>query len=450
MNSALHQKITFWSVLQFTIPSMVMMVVMSLYTVVDGTFVARFVGTDAFSAVNIVYPLESVAVGMGMMFGTGTTALVSRKLGQSRREEANQNLTFIIIFTIILGICISVFSLSFLTPILYRLGANAEIFSYCYDYAKILIFFFTANILQIQFQNLYVANGKPHIGLITTVSGGLINVVLDYLFIAKFGMGISGAALATGLGASVPAAFGIIYFTFQRKGNLCFTRPKADWHALCQAALNGSSEMVNFLSTSITTFLFNIIMMRLVGQNGVAAIAILLYLDFVLVAVNLGYSMGVAPLISYNFGCNEIQKLRKLFRISLTFCFAFGVIMTFGTVFFADRLASIFTLRGTEVYVLAVTGLKIYALGYLFKGYNIFASSMFTAFGNGPVSAILSFMRTLVLLSVCLLGLSWIFGVMGVWYASPLAEMSALSISIVFTVKYRKKYRYFAAIESAG
>lgn len=441
MSNILEREITVPSILKFTFPSIVMMVMMSLYTVVDGTFVSRLVGTDAFSSVNIVYPLMSITIGLGTMFGTGMTALVSRKLGEGKREEANQIFTFITVCTVVLGLAVSVVCLVFLEPIIYVMGANEELYGYCYDYAMPLVFFFVPNMLQLMFQSLYVADGKPQIGLIVTVIGGLTNVVLDYVFIADFHMGITGAAVATGIGYSIPTLYGIWYFARNRRGNFCFVRPKTNYRALFQAASNGASEMVNFLSTSITTFLFNIIMIRLAGKDGVAAISILLYLDFVLIAISLGYSMGVAPLISYNYGRGNGEKLKRLYKVSIGFCMAVSITMTAGTILFADPLSAIFTKRGTAVYDMAVVGLRIYAISYLFKGYNIYASAMFTAYGDGKTSAILSFMRTLVFLVVTLIGLAALFGITGVWYATPIAEMLALTMSIYFTFKYRKRLK---------
>lgn len=442
MQNNLEQNITFSSVLKYTFPSVVMMVIMSLYTVVDGIFVSQLVGTDAFSAVNIAYPMLSVTVALGTMFGTGLTALISRKLGEGKREEGNQILTFVILAAVILGVIFTAVCFLFMEKIIFLMGANEVIFPYCYDYLFPLAFFFVPNIIQLMFLSLYAADGKPHIGLITTVLGGLANVVLDYVFIARMGMGITGAALATGIGYSIPSVYGICYFTWNKKGNFHFVKPKADYRALLQSVCNGSSEMVNNLSTSVTTLLFNVIMMKLIGADGVAAIAILLYLDFVLVAITLGYSIGVAPLISYNYGCGNGEKLNRLYKISLVFCLIVGFVMTFGTMVFAEPLSAVFTKPDTYVYELAVWGLKIYAISYLFKGYNIFASAMFTAFGDGRVSAILSFVRTLVLLVVMLIGLSALFGVTGVWYASPAAEMLALGHAVYYTIRYRHVYHY--------
>lgn len=440
MNNILEKKISVLSILKFVLPTIIMMVVMSLYTVVDGMFVSRLISTNAFSAVNIMYPLLSFTIGLGMMFGTGITAIVSRKLGEGKGQEANENFTFIICFTTILGILLSCFCLLFLKPIIFCLGANETVFEYCYAYAWPLIFFFFANILQFQFQNIYVANGKPSIGLALTIVGGVTNIILDYVFIAICKMGISGAALATGIGYLIPAIFGICYFSFFKKGTIHFVKPKWNIQVLWNTMTNGSSEMVSYLSTSVTTLLFNIIMMKLVGENGVAAIAILLYLDFILVAINMGYSIGIAPLFSYHYGSQQFQKVKQLYRISVRFCLTIGIAMTSFAMLFASILTQFFVSPGSEVYALAVVGLRIFSFSYLCKGMNIFSSAMFTAFGNGKVSAVVSFLRTLVFLVLSLLVCSYLFGVNGVWIATPIAELLACIVVVWCTWINRKTY----------
>lgn len=384
----------------------------------------------------------SIVIGLGTMFGTGTTAIVSRKLGEGKQKEANQIVTFIILFTIGLGIAFSVVSCLFLGDIIHLLGANYAVFDYCREYALPIILFLPFSLLQVQFQSLFVANGKPGTGLLVTLVSGLANVFLDYYFIAVCNMGVAGAAVATGIGYFIAAVFGLYYFARHREAPLHFVKPRASMQTLMRAMTNGSSEMVSNLSTSVTTFLFNIIMMRLIGPDGVAAISILLYLDFVLIAINLGYSIGVAPLFSYNYGSGDCRKLKKLFRISLYFCTSVGVVMTAGTVLFADLLASVFSPAGSAVHALAATGLRIFAVSYLFKGFSIFISALFTAFGNGTLSAILSFMRTLILLVSAILLFSSLFGITGVWSATPAAEAIAFLLAAFLAWKYGKVYRY--------
>lgn len=242
MENNLDFEINFPSIMKFTMPSMIMMFIMSIYTIVDGVFVAALIGTDAFSAVNIIYPAMSLNIGIGTMFGTGITAIVSRKLGENRKKEANEDFTFVMICAFLIGILFSAICLIFIKPIIYMLGANEEIYEYCYEYALPLFLFFGAQIPQIICQDIYVADGKPAMGLVVTIIGGVINAAFDYIFIAVFKLGIAGAAIATGLGCLVPAIFGIIYFALNRKGNVMFVKPKKKWKILLYSSLNGSSK----------------------------------------------------------------------------------------------------------------------------------------------------------------------------------------------------------------
>lgn len=442
MKHAMDHQITPAFLLRFTLPSIVMMIVLSMYTVVDGTLVSHLVGTEAFSAINVVYPILGVVVALGTMFGTGTTAIVSRKLGQGDQKAANEIFSFVLLVTIVIGIAFAALVLTFLGPIITLLGANDVLFPYCYGYAFPVICFLPMSMLQIQFQTLIVAAGKPQIGLILTVGSGVVNVVLDIVFMGVLGWGISGAAIATGIGFCIPAIFGLCYFRFHPKAAFRLVRPTQNWRQLAHAAANGSSEMVSYLSESVTTFLFNITMMRLLGQNGVAAVAIVLYLDFVLVAVSLGYAMGVAPLISYNYGKGDKSNIRKIFRLSVLLCLCVGVGMTLGTRLFGGTLAAVFAPAGSTVYVLAVEGLRCYGLSYLCKGCNLFASALFTAFGNGRISAFLSFLRTLCFLSGSIILMAALLGVTGIWFAAPTAEALALCVSISCMWKYRRTYPY--------
>lgn len=442
MKNAMDHPITPVFLLRFTLPSIIMMIVLSMYTVVDGTLVSHLVGTEAFSAINVVYPILGVVVALGTMFGTGTTAIVSRKLGQGDQQGANEIFSFVLSVTIVIGIVFAALVLTFLRPIITLLGANDVLFPYCYGYAFPVVCFLPMSMLQIQFQTLIVAAGRPHIGLILTIGSGIVNVVLDIVFMGVFDWGISGAAIATGIGFCIPAIFGLCYFRFHPRAAFRLVRPTHKWRQLAHAAANGSSEMVSYLSESVTTFLFNITMMRLIGQDGVAAVAIVLYLDFVLVAVSLGYAMGVAPLISYNYGKGDKANIHKIFRLSILLCLCVGVCMTLGTRLCGGALAAVFAPAGSAVYVLAVEGLRCYGLSYLCKGCNLFASALFTAFGNGRISAFLSFLRTLCLLSGSILLMGTLFGVTGVWFAAPIAESLALCVSIFCMWRYRKAYPY--------
>lgn len=441
MSNTLSRRITLPFLLKFTLPSIIVMVFTALYTIVDGFFVSNFVNTDALSAVNIVYPIINVVYAIGLMFGTGLTAIVARKMGEGKREEACRVFSFVSLCAALFGVVLTAVSFFFLDGLIGLLGSNDALYGYCRDYLLTILGFFPFSILQLVFQNMMVADGRPGLGLLTSLTGGIANMILDYVFIVPCGMGIAGAALATGIGYCIPTVAGLIYFSVNHKG-VRFVKPLPQWKALLRSVTNGSSEMVSNLSISVTTFLFNIIMMRTLGQDGVAAITIVLYMDFLLVSINLGYSMGVAPLISYNYGAQNHEKLKKLFRMSMVLLTAFSVLVTAGAMLFPGPLASIFAKPGTDVFRFAVTGLTIYSVSYLFKGYNIFSSAMFTAFSDGKTSAILSFLRTFLFLVACTLGMTALFGADGVWLAAPAAELLALAVTVFCFIKYRRVYHY--------
>ena len=440
MENTLSMKITFKGLIKFTVPTIIMMIFTSMYTIVDGIFVSRLVNTDALSAVNIVFPILGLATGIGTMFGTGMSAVVSIKNGAGRNLEANRNFTYIYIVLAALATVSMALVFLFIKPIIIFLGANEEIYDYCYDYAIVSAFFIPFSIMQMYVHGAILADGKPKLMLALSLTGGIANIVLDYVFIKPCGMGISGAALATGIGYTIQTTVGTIYFVRNKNGLVHFVKPRRDRRALISTVTNGSSEMVNNLAMSITTLLFNLAMMRFAGQDGVAAITIVLYIDFFLVAVSIGYSMGIAPVISYNYGAEEGEKLAKIFRISVIFLGLFSIIVTALTVIFRGPLVLTFAKSGTEVYEIAKRGMLLFASGYLFKGYNIFASSLFTAYSNGKISAIISFIRTLGLTSLFIIGFAALFGIDGIWFAVPAAEMLTLILAGYYVWKYSDKY----------
>lgn len=442
MNNSLAREFTFGSLLRFSFPSMIMMFFMSLYTMVDGVFVSRFAGTSALSAVNIVYPIISVVVAVGVMLATGGSAIIARKLGEGKAFQAKQDFSLIVFIGILIGIVISVLGLIFIHPLLRILGANDAIFGLCYDYAFPLMFFIPSGILLMLFQTLFVTAGSPHLGLAVTLMGGVSNIVLDYLFIVPMDMGIAGAAIATGIGYSVPAVFGLIYFSFHRKGSLYFIKPKFDKRVLLQSCANGSSEMVTNLSTAITTYLFNILMMKYAGENGVASITIVLYTQYLLTAIYMGYSMGTAPVFSYNYGTGNKEQLKKLFRISMSFLFVCSL-MTFAlAILFDEQIVTVFTDKSSIVFDMSVYGFQRFAVSFLFTGYSIFASSLFTAFSDGRVSASISLLRTFVFIVLGLLLLPIWAGIDGIWLAIPVAEVLGVIVSLTYLYKKRTKYSY--------
>ena len=440
----LAQNFTTKSILKYTLPTILMTLFMSSYMIVDGIFVSNLVGEDALSAVNVVIPALSVVLAVGMMFGTGGVAIIGRFMGQNKYEEARGFLTTLYIIGGGLGIVFTILGYVFSDTIVIALGANELLLPYAQDYFMSLLPFLVPTIFQVFVQTFFVTAGKPELGFIICVLGGFTNMVLDYILIAPhlFDLGITGAGLATGLGSSVPGLFGLLYFMFHKKGNLYFTKPLWNLKIITQSMYNGMSEMVSNLSTAITTMMFNIIMLKLVGNSGVAAISVILYIQMFQMAIYMGYSFGVAPLLSYKYGEQNHEQLEKIVKTSLKVTGIISIAVVGLSWCFADLAISVFIAPESETFVLAKQGLMIFSIAYLFMGINVFVSAMFTALSNGKVSAILAICRTLVFTVVSLILLPKAFGIIGVWIAVPVAEALTLLCSIYFYKKNKSIYHY--------
>ena len=440
-DNILDQKWSAGSLLRFAFPTIVMMIFMGLYTIVDTIFVAQFVNTDALSSINIVCPIINITVGLGTMIATGGNAIVSRKMGAGENQEAKEDFTLLILTGAVIGFLILLGGTIWIDKIVYALGASDLLFPYCRDYLMALFWFIPANILQTLFSNLFVTAGKPDLGFGLSVLAGVANIILDYIFIVPCGLGIRGAALGTGFGYLIPTVAGLVYFT-RNKGTLSFTKPKLKWAVIGESCFNGSSEMVSQLATAVTTFLFNRTMMNLLGENGVAAITIIIYSQFLLNTLYIGYSMGIAPIIGFNYGNRNDVQQKRVFSISMRFIALASVLMFAISMFSGSYIVQLFADNTTEVYQIATNGFAIFSYSFLFCGLNLFTSAMFTALSNGKVSAVLSFLRTFVLLTGGILLLPHIWGIAGVWLAVPIAEgiMSVVSTACLF--HYRKRYTY--------
>ena len=437
----LSQNFTLKSLLKFSFPTILMMIFMGLYTVVDTIFVARFVDTNALSALNIVCPVINLIVGLGTMLATGGSAIVARKMGAGEHTRAAQDFTLIISAGILSGVLIAVLGTVFTPRIVWGLGASRILFPYCKEYLFILLLFTPASILQVLFQNLIVTAGRPGMGMVLGVSAGIVNILLDYLFMVPLHMGIKGAAFGTGIGYMIPAVIGLWFFSAKR-GSLHFRKPVIDFSVLAESCTNGFSEMVSQAATAVTTFLFNRIMMRLLGENGVAAITIIIYTQFLLSALYIGFSMGVAPVISYNYGKQDGRQLKNVFSICMRFIVFVSVTVFAAAFIFGSSLVGIFAEKGMPVYEIARNGFLIFPFSFLFCGLNIFTSAAFTALSNGKLSAILSFLRTFGLITVLLFTLPNVLGVTGVWLAVPTAELITMVVALVFLHQNREKYHY--------
>jgi len=441
VGNALSQDFSAITLLRFAFPTIAMMVFSGLYTIVDTIFVSRFVNTNALSAINIVCPIINITVGLATMLATGGSAIVARKMGSGNEKEAKENFTLIVYAGIVTGLLISLIGLLFLEPIIRGLGASDLLFPYCRDYITILLIFAPANVMQCLYVNLFVTAGKPGLGLWLSVSAGLTNIILDYVFIVLMQMGISGAAIATSIGYMIPTIAGT-YFFAKSKDSLSFVRPKFDIKVIGESCFNGASEMVGQFSTAITTFLFNITMMKLLGENGVAAVTIIIYSQFLLTTMYIGFSMGVAPVISYNYGSNNHTRLKRIFRICMGFILICSVLVFTVSMLGGPYISHIFAGQETNVYEITRYGFSIFSFSFLFCGFNIFASAMFTALSNGKISAIISFLRTFGFITAGLLILPVFLDITGIWLAVPLAELLTLFISMALILRYRKRYLY--------
>ena len=435
------QKWSAASLLRFAFPTIVMMVFMGLYTIVDTIFVARFVSTDALSAINIVCPVINLTVGLGTMIAAGGSAVVSRKMGAGLEQEAKEDFTLLILAAAGIGAAILICGTLWLNPILLALGASERLLPYCRDYLGLLLLFLPANVIQTVYANLFVTAGKPGLGFGLSVLAGLANILLDYVFIVLGGMEIRGAALGTGLGYLIPAAAGTVFF-FRNRGALFFVKPRWRGALLTESCLNGSSEMVGQLAAALTTFLFNLTMMERLGEDGVAAVTIMIYSQFLLNTLFIGFSMGVAPVIGFHYGSGNRKQQRKILSICIRFLAAASLLIFALSISGGSLVVRMFTPDASRVYEIAAAGFPVFSVSFLFCGFNIFTSALFTALSNGKVSAVLSFLRTFGLLCGGILLLPRFFGITGVWMAVPMAEGIMFFVSLGCLIYYRERYHY--------
>lgn len=427
----LSQQFNFAKLMKFSVPTMIMMVFLSLYQTVDGVFISNLVGELALTALNVVYPFSSVVIAIAVMLASGASAVIALNMGAGKSQEAKENFSFIILVAILISSVITILGLIFIEPLIYFMGATPRIYQMCYEYLQIMILSTPLATLQLLFQVFFVTAGKPKLGLILTVSSGVANIVLDAVFVGTLQMGIRGAALATAIGYAITAIYGLAYFAFNWKGSLYLVNPKFRFGVLWKSCINGSSEMVNNLAVAITTLLFNVVGIHFLKEEGVAAISIVLYAQFVMTAVFMGYSNGVAPVFSYKYGADDQAQIQKLFKISILFVTGLSVLVFLLSLVVARPIAMIFAAHNPYVLQLSVHGFYLFSVSFLFTGVNIFASALFTAFSNGLVSGILSFLRTFVLLVAVLLILPAWIGAEGIWLAVPLAEGIAVIFSII-------------------
>jgi len=438
----LYDRFNYKRLIRFVIPSVIMMVFASVYGVVDGIFVSNFAGKTAFAAVNLVMPFIMAIASIGFMIGTGGSALVAKIYGEGDREGANRVFSLLIYTTVALGALFSAFGIIFMRPISVLLGAEGEMIELCVIYGRIILASLTAWMLQNVFQSFCVTAEKPILGLIIMVSAGVTNIVLDALFVAVFEWGIIGAAAATATSQVVGSIIPIIYFAFPNSSVLRLSGCKLDGGAILKTFANGSSELMTNISMSLVNILYNYKLMQLFGENGVAAYGVIMYVSFIFISIFIGYSIGTAPIISYNYGAKNAEEMRGVHRKSLVIMGLSAFILTLTAEALAHPLSAIFVSYDRELFELTKRAFAIYSLSYIFSGFSIYASSFFTALGNGIVSAVISFLRTCVFQIGAILILPIIMGNDGIWYSIVVAELTSVIMSFIFLGVNKRKYSY--------
>ncbi len=438
MKISLSNHFTYKRLLRFVLPTVVMMIVTSVYSIVDGFFVSNIVGKNAFAAVNLIMPLLMALGSFGFMIGTGGSALISKTLGEKKQEQANRYFSMLIMVTIGVGILLSIIGFIWMRPLANLLGASETIIDDCVLYGRVLIVANTFFMLQNCFQSFLVTAEKPHIGLAISVIAGINNVVLDFVFVYILRTGIFGAALATALSQAVGGIVPLLYFSRKNSSLLCFVKTTLDFKALKRACLNGSSEMLTNLSASFVGMLYNFQLMRIASENGVAAYGVIMYVNFIFMSFFFGYAIGSAPLVGYHYGAKNIEELKNLFRKSTMV----SIIMTVLGVGLAFPLSKLFVGYDAELLEMTTNGMRLYSLSFLLCGFNIFGSAFFTALNNGLISALISFLRTLVLQTTAILILPSLWGINGIWLAIVAAEGLTILVTIILLIKNRNIYHY--------
>lgn len=442
MKIQLSDHFNYRRLLRFVLPSVTMMIFTSVYSVVDGLFVSNFVGKTPFAAINLIMPLLMGMSSLGFMIGTGGAALVSKTLGEKKPREANRIFSTLACLTAITAVILTLVGLLLLRPVSQAMGAAGELLDNCILYGSIMLISQTAYLFQILFQTFFSVAEKPQLGLTFTVAAGLTNIVLDSLFIIVFQWGLFGAALATALSQVVGGIFPLIYFLRPNGSLLQLTKPAFHKREILKVCTNGSSELMTNVSSSLIGVLYNIQLIRLAGEDGIAAYGVIMYVNFIFNAIFFGYAIGSAPIIGYHYGAGNHNELKSLFRKSLTMIGICALSLTGLGLLFSGPLSSIFVGYDPALYEMTVHGFRLFSLSFLLSGFNVFSSAFFTALNNGLVSASISFARTLLFQSVMVLALPLFLGLDGIWLAIVAAEILAVLVTAFFFIKMKKRYGY--------
>ena len=428
--------------LTYLIPSIMTMIFLSFYTTIDGFFVSKYAGSNALAGINIVIPVTCIIFGVAVMLSTGAGAIIGEQLGRNETKKANETFSFICLVLLVFSILFTVIGILFLKPIAVFLGTSEKLMEHVLPYALVIFIGTIPMAFKLFFEYLVRTDGNPKIGLKMSSAGLILNVLLDYLFVGVFGLGTLGAALGTVIAISASALIGLIYFL--KHSSLKFCKPKVDLSILLKSCTNGSSEMLTELSTGITTLLFNLIIMQKYGEDGIAAVTIIMYIYYFFISFYMGIAVATAPIVSYSLGANNKRKIKEVLKYSFI-TIGFTAVMILGILFVSGEFIIGLFVNSGHVFDLTVSALAYFSPVFLFIGVNVFLSGYFTALGDGLTSAVISTLRSLVLVVVFLLILPMLIGVNGIWLTMPLAEVFTVLISLIL---YHKKGRTAHLIHS--
>lgn len=438
----LNEHFTYKKIIKAVIMPIFMMVFTSVYSIVDGFFVSNYVNKTAFAALNLVFPTLMILGSIGFMMGAGGSALVAKSLGEGKKDEANKIFSGVVCATAIMGVTVTLLVVFFVKDISVLLGATEEMLPYCVTYARILVAGITLFMIQNLFQTFFIVAERPGLGFFIIAAAGVTNIILDAVFIIVAKLGLAGAAYATVIGQFVGSVIPVIYFFSKKNPSLSLGKPTFAPHIILKTVTNGSSELLSNIAASIVSIVYNFQLLKFAGENGVSAYGIIMYTSFIFAAVFIGYAIGVAPIVSYNYGAQTHAELKNVLKKSLVLNAVSGAVMTVLSASLAKVLASIFVSYDPELLSMTTTAIRIYSVSFIFMGINIFTSSFFTALNNGLISAIVSFSRTLVFQIGAVLLLPLAFGINGIWKAIIVAEGLAFVMDAIFIFVYRKKYNY--------
>lgn len=440
----LSDHFTYGRLIRFTLPSIVMMIFTSVYSVVDGFFVSNYAGKTPFAAVNLIMPFLMILGTVGMMFGTGGTAIVSMAMGMGDDERANRQFSLFVYVTGALGVVFGVLGIVFIRPIATLMGAEGELLEHCVTYATIILAALPFYVLQMLFQSFFVAAEKPQLGLAVTVASGVANMVLDAVLVISLPQEhkLAGAAIATAVSQMVGGIVPIFYFARKNTSRLRLGKTRMDGRAIVKACTNGSSEFMSNIAMSLVGMLYNLQLLAYKGENGVAAYGVMMYVSMIFSAAFMGYSIGSAPVVGFHYGAQNRDELHGLLHKSLTMIGTFGLLMVVAAQLLAEPLSRLFVGYDPELMELTFSGFRIFALSFFFMGFAIYGSGFFTALGDGLTSALISFLRTVVFQVAAVLLLPLLWGIDGVWWSIVVAELMAMALVTLFLMLKQKKYHY--------